>query len=71
MPLILMHRDGDVAEVNTDIVATYQNFLAHGWVEKPAEAPETPPIEAPAPSAEAPKPEQAEPASRQGRKAGK
>lgn len=45
MPVLTMYRDGEVAYVNTDHAATYENFLAHGWTDtidppKPAPAPE-------------------------------
>lgn len=63
MPLVYLHRDGDVAEVNTDQVATYENFLAHGW-----KHPEEPAAEAP--TSPAPEPEEGT-ASPQGRKKAK
>lgn len=68
MNLIYMYRDGQRAEVDTDHVKTYQNFLDHGWVETPPSADE------PAPTvpdiADTPEPVKAAPATTtKGRKA--
>jgi hypothetical protein len=54
MPIVYMQRDDDVAEVNSDHLETYENFLAHGWKIKPA-------AEAPGEPVEAPKPDDAAP----------
>jgi hypothetical protein len=46
MNVITMYREGETAQVDSTHKKTYQNFLAHGWVETmPAETPTFEPAE--------------------------
>jgi len=38
MQLVTLYRDGLEATVDKDITETYENFLAHGWADKPVKA---------------------------------
>lgn len=67
MNVITMYREGETAQVDTTHIKTYQNFLAHGWVEtNPTETPK--PTEAEAATDEPTAPEKGATAAK-GRKA--
>lgn len=66
MPLVTLFRGDELAVVDTDNKATYDNFIAHGWARKaPAQTVQTPPAaETPPVQAEEPKVENASPRGR-------
>lgn len=66
MPLVTLFRGDELALVDTDNKATYENFIAHGWAyEGPTQTVETPPAaETPPAKAEEPKVENASPRGR-------
>lgn len=54
MPVLRMVRDGEYAWVNTDHAPTYENFLAHNWVDAPEDAEPAAPEPDPDPVVEEP-----------------